>query len=198
MVYCVPMTQNDEWAENLASTVAEEVKRLRNAKTPKWSIRRLAEETEKIGYPIGASVLSNFEYGRRGSRLEVAELLVLAAALDVPPAQLLWPRYPDGLTEYLPDFNLLSHMAGMAFIGTLRIDIDPDAATVVAPHSNELVALVEERSNLTNALDGILKSNLPGGEVAKLLNQEVERITRRRNEINARIVELGGVVSGEG
>lgn len=90
-----------EWAEELVSNVAAEVKRIR--KREKISIRILSERTTELGYPIGESVLSNFEYGRRGAKLDVAELLVLAAALDVPPALLLFPRYPDGPAEYLPN-----------------------------------------------------------------------------------------------
>lgn len=194
MDYCVPMAQNDEWAEGLASTVAEEVKRLRNAKTPKWSIRRLAEETEKIGYPIGASVLSNFEYGRRGSRLEVVELLVLATALGVPPAQLLWPNYPDGLVHYLPERMISSCMAGHIFTGRLAMNYGEDVE--VSPYPTEIVALTEERDRALETFRGLIDSGAINTLGVEWFNVEVEKLTKRREELTQKIADLGGTISG--
>jgi hypothetical protein len=51
--------------------------------------------------PIPRSVLANFESGRRGT-VSVAELLVLAGALDCPPVELIVPLAPDGAVELLP------------------------------------------------------------------------------------------------
>lgn len=54
------------------------------------SAQDLADETERLGHPIGRSVLANLENGRRPT-LSVAELIVLAKALRVPPLLLLFP-----------------------------------------------------------------------------------------------------------
>ena len=185
------MAEKGQWADDLAATVAKEIARLRKAKTPKWSIQRLASETEKLGYPIGPSVLSNFEYGRRGSRLDVVELLVIAAALDVPPAHLLWPNYPDGPVEYLPNFPATAETAGLIFTGRLAADFTRDAAVPIGGRLPEVDELLEERLRLTDSLGAL---SLAGDMTA--LTKEIERITKRREEINNRLQQLGHVVTG--
>lgn len=185
------MTEKGQWADDVAAAVAKEIARLRKSKTPKWSIQRLASETEKLGYPIGQSVLSNFEYGRRGSRLDVVELLVIAAALDVPPAHLLWPNYPDGLVEYLPNFLATAEDAGLIFTGRLAADFTRDADVPVGGRLPEVDELLEERLRLT---DSIRALSLAGDMTA--LNEEIKRVTKRREEINKRLKQLGHVVMG--
>lgn len=188
--YCVPMTQNEEWALEMAHTVATEIKRLRNAKTPKWSLKRLSEETEKLGYPIGQSVLSNLEYGRRGARLDVAELLVIAAALEVPPARLLWPKYPDGWANYLPSRVETALRADWLFTG--RLVLNPDLDDPIFGKPEPLVALVEARERLYET-DEALKE-LDGKTDHSWLLEQAGEVARRANELNNEIRNSGGVV----
>ncbi len=47
-------------------------------------------------------MLAKLDSGHRGSMLTVPELLAVAAAVNMPPALLLFPGYPDGEIEYLP------------------------------------------------------------------------------------------------
>ena len=184
------MAQKEDWAETLAAAVAGEISRLRKAKKPKWSIKRLADETARLGYPIGQSVLSNIEYGRRGARLDVAELLVLAAALDVPPARLLWPNYPDGIVEYLPDWPATAEHAALIFTGRLRADFSPDSSVPIGGRLREVDELLEERLRLNDTLHAVLQA----GDITAV-TQEIERISRRRDEINQRLTELGFTVN---
>lgn len=190
--YCVAMTEKEDWAEAQAKVVAAEVARLRKAKRPKWSIKRLADETERLGYPIGQSVLSNFEYGRRGARLEVVELLVLAAALDVPPAQLLWPNYPDGIVEYLPNWPATAELAALIFTGQVRADFSTGADLPIGGQLREADALIEERRRLNETI-----RTFSHGVNTESLIQEVKRISERRAEINRRLAELGYEVTGD-
>ncbi len=75
--------------------VAENVKRVRRARG--WSAQRLAEECAALGAPdLSAAVIANIETGRRhpatGLRrrdISLDEWLVLAAALNVSPADLV-------------------------------------------------------------------------------------------------------------
>lgn len=53
--------------------------------------------------PIQRSVLANLESGRR-TTVTIAEVLVLAAALNVPPAILVFPVGQTETVEMLPDF----------------------------------------------------------------------------------------------
>jgi hypothetical protein len=64
---------------------------------------------------VGAQI-ANLESGRKRG-LDVAELLVLAAALDVPPVTLLFPGLPDADTEKLPGQTVSAVAAMLWFTG---------------------------------------------------------------------------------
>ncbi|MFD0393285.1 helix-turn-helix domain-containing protein [Streptomyces nogalater] len=71
------------WSERLALSVAQEVRRHRQRLGV--SAQQLSERCAELGMPIQRSVLANMESGRR-STVTVAEVLILAAALDVAGA----------------------------------------------------------------------------------------------------------------
>lgn len=81
--------EEPDWRSRLAKSVAEEVRRLRLESG--LSVQKVADLfEEEYGLPMKRSVLANFEGGRRPA-LSVAELVVLARILGVPPVQLLFP-----------------------------------------------------------------------------------------------------------
>lgn len=80
------------------------------------SAAKLADRTEEIGYGISRSVVADLETGRKKS-IDVPELLVLAAALGVSPAQLVFPELPRGKVEVLPGLDQESHDALRWFSG---------------------------------------------------------------------------------
>jgi transcriptional regulator with XRE-family HTH domain len=80
----------DEGAAYTAVVMAE-VKRLREARQPRWSAARLAKEMTAVGIPWTRDAVTNLETGRRKS-LHAHELLALAYVLDVAsPVDLLAP-----------------------------------------------------------------------------------------------------------
>lgn len=91
-------TQNAKWTEGLHRRIAKAIK---GARQGRLTGQQLADHTEQLGYPITRSQIANYESGRKQS-LDVAELLVLAAGLGVPPVALLFPNLPDGDVEVLP------------------------------------------------------------------------------------------------
>ncbi len=76
----------------------------------------LAERVTELGYPYSRSALVNLEYGRKSS-IDLGELLVLAAALEVPPMLLLYPDLADGPVEALPGVRTTSFRAALWFGG---------------------------------------------------------------------------------
>ena len=80
-----------QWAESLVRRVGLAVKKARGNKSAKW----LSDETAKLGHRVSPTVIAKLDSGHRGSVLSVAELLVLAAALNIPPGLLLIPGYPN-------------------------------------------------------------------------------------------------------
>jgi len=73
--------QIGEAGEHLAAAIATHRQRRG------WDQRHLAEQVTAAGRPMSASVLGKVESGTR--RVDVDDLVALAAALDVPPARLL-------------------------------------------------------------------------------------------------------------
>jgi hypothetical protein len=95
----VAKTQDElPWDEELVRRVGEAAKTARGGKSAAW----LSAETEKLGYKLSTSVIAKLDSGHRGSVLSVPELLILAAALDVPPLALLFPKLPDGPVKTIP------------------------------------------------------------------------------------------------
>lgn len=78
----------DGWSDRIAATVAEQVRRLRSERG--MSAQQLSDATAQLGHPVKRSIIADMESGRR-TVLPVADWLVLAAALDVPPVALMFP-----------------------------------------------------------------------------------------------------------
>jgi len=78
-------------------------RRLRGIRTKRgWTQKRLAEELDRIAFPMNRATIAKIESGKRP--MEVSELVALATALDVTPAALFLPLDPgsvaltDGVT----------------------------------------------------------------------------------------------------
>ena len=85
-------------------------------------MQKLADKTEELGMPIPRSVLANLESGRRDT-VSVAEVLVLAAALDVAPIELICPVGFDKQTEMLPG-RMMDPLSAMRwFTGEWKLDV---------------------------------------------------------------------------
>ncbi|WP_405548901.1 hypothetical protein OG215_15270 [Streptomyces globisporus] len=100
------MTQESSdagWPARLAQSVAAEVRRHRQAQ--RLSAQQLSDRCAELGMPIQRSVLANLESGRR-TTVTVAEVLVLAEALEVAPAALIFPVGYSQEVESLPSVEV--------------------------------------------------------------------------------------------
>jgi len=87
-----------DWGEEQAYRTALEVRRLRGKRTAQW----LAGRTEELGYPLTRAVISDIEVGRR-RYVTTSELIVMAAALNTSPVNLVYPGPYDAVVEVLPN-----------------------------------------------------------------------------------------------
>jgi transcriptional regulator with XRE-family HTH domain len=119
----------------MTQAVADAIRRYRKERHA--STQQLADMTDKLGLPIKRSVLANLENGRRGS-VSVAELLVLAAALDVAPIDLIFPVGFDKEMEILPG-RMMNPLSAMRwFAGEQKVDLYDDGGwTLRIPGSGE-------------------------------------------------------------
>lgn len=88
------------WQEDLAARVGRAVKRAR--KDLGWTAIELSRRCTDLGFPMSRVAISKIESNSRAGKLDLAELIVLAEALDVPPVALIYPYLPAGEVEVLP------------------------------------------------------------------------------------------------
>ncbi|MFE4336093.1 helix-turn-helix domain-containing protein [Streptomyces sp. NPDC056831] len=91
--------EQPDWSVSVSRTIAQEVRRHRLAQG--MSAQQLADACERLGAPMPRTVISNIENGRRGN-VTVAEVGILAAALEVAPVALLFPVGHAEEVEHLP------------------------------------------------------------------------------------------------
>lgn len=188
LIICVVMSQ---WDADLHARIAAAIKKHRGAgRSAQW----LADKTAELGYPISRAQIANYESGRK-KNLDIAELLILAAALDVPPMVLLYPDLPAGQVEIIPGRIGTSWVAYLWATG-----IGPSLTSpAAAPTAGErLIAAVRERSDLMAELAHLhVNAGLYGYDAALKASLESRRteVAARISRLNAEIHEAGGVIN---
>lgn len=89
----------------------------------------LADKCAELGHPLDRSVIAKLEKGHRNT-VTVADLLVLAKALGVPPALLVYPLGVEPIMETLPGerrptWDALRWFTGAAAFPTEKPDPEP-------------------------------------------------------------------------
>ncbi|GAA1410625.1 hypothetical protein GCM10009662_49660 [Catellatospora coxensis] len=92
-----------DWAARVTRVVASQIKywRLRRG----LSAKQLSDRTDDLGFRVPRTVIANLETGRRDA-VGVAEILILAAALDIPPTMLVTPIGLQEAMEVLPGIEV--------------------------------------------------------------------------------------------
>jgi transcriptional regulator with XRE-family HTH domain len=103
------------WELGLAGRVGSAIQVRR--KELDLTAQQLAERTKSLGYPISRVAISKIEGNKRAGKFDVAELLVLAQALELAPLQLLFPDELDDDIELLPGEGTLTSHAITWFTG---------------------------------------------------------------------------------
>lgn len=130
------------WTAALHRRIVTAVKEARRRRG--LSAHELSDKTRALGFPVSRSQIANYESGRRRS-LDVAELLVLACALDVPALSLLFPDDPDKMVEFVPGKTMTTSGAVAEFTG------DPNSH---GPHVRIRSMIEELESLITTASSG--------------------------------------------
>jgi transcriptional regulator with XRE-family HTH domain len=104
------------------------------------SAQDVSDACTRLGMPIGRSALANFENGRRNS-VDLAEVMVLAAALDMPPSALAFPYAHMSEVEALPGRTVPTATGLRWFIG--EGPLEPITPAPTSPTPIELLNLHE-------------------------------------------------------
>jgi transcriptional regulator with XRE-family HTH domain len=133
------------WETSLSKRVGKAIQARR--KTLGLTAQQLAELTKKFRYPITRVAISKIEGNSRAGKFDLAELLVLAAALEISPALLVFPGFPDGSVEVLPD-RTADNEAAVKWLGGRSGD-----GQIAADHDGTaLVEAVAKRRDLAGEL----------------------------------------------
>jgi len=183
---------NTPWARDTTRRVASELKKLRAEHTVQW----LSDRTAELGHRISRSRISDLERGDRGGQLGVAELIVLAKALRVPPLLLLYPAMSAGEVEVLAGHRTSSRQAAQWFSGRApyRATDDEGQALIDATGYEEgawLLHLADEEEQLIQLLEDIRVVRMETSELTKNMHEREAAAARLRN-VRRQIASLGG------
>ncbi len=124
---------------------------------------QLSARCEELGLPIHRTTLSKIEKGR--SSFDLAELIVLARALNVPPLQLIYPDLPDGIIEAWPSQNARAVDAAQWFSGE-RIQLN-DGRFIESTYA------------------GLEGETVPRLEVSRLISNAAQQLQRQYEKLEA-------------
>jgi transcriptional regulator with XRE-family HTH domain len=184
---------NDSWSDALHRRVAAAIKRVRAGRSAQW----LADETRRIGFPISRAAIANYESGRKRG-LDIAELLVLAAALNVPPLVLLFPELPDGLVEGLPGIRTTSWEAAAWFAGergSIFTDGPPESPEYGLIRAvRGLSAQFQSIADVHSWMGGWTKGEGP----LRPSDPDIRALKHRLEALREEVARLEGVIRGSG
>ncbi|RIT73425.1 helix-turn-helix domain-containing protein [Mycobacteroides abscessus] len=104
-----------DWQEERSKQFGRAVAERRNALG--LTAVQLSERTKTVGYPMTRSTIARIEGNHRAGKVDLAEIVTLAAALDTAPILLLFPDLVDGRVRPLPDRTVTSMDALSWFYG---------------------------------------------------------------------------------
>lgn len=176
-------TAVDDWSTGLALSIAAEVRRHRQEQG--LSAQQLSERCAQVGMPIQRSVLANLESGRR-STVTVAEVLVLAAALRVAPAQLIFPVGYQEKVEVVPGvedspYEAVQWLRGAKHLGRF--------GKFIATTSTPITAFDRHHKNVNSMYAAMARRDRYRRQYLEALERK-ERGRDRYIEVEAEIAEL--------
>ncbi len=184
----------------IGTRVAYYRKRATRPDGKKLTVQALADRCSALGLPLGRVTIAKLESGLRQG-ITPAEVLVLAAALDVAPTDLLLPIAGSATTEALPGLRVGTWEALQWFDGTLRLSRQSAAqgefTLTFARGTDETDAsLLRKHQGYVRAWDDPVRhpSFPPGGEL------DAETMDRQRASlrlIREPIEEVLGLIRAE-
>lgn len=105
-----------EWASERAALFGEAVGFWRNKMD--LTMVELSNRTKEIGYPITRATIAKIESNQRNAKVDLAEVVTLATALEVAPTDLIFFGYPSNKFRVVPRSIMSSQWAAEWFVGS--------------------------------------------------------------------------------
>lgn len=184
----------------------------------KLTASALSRRTAELGYPITRGAIARIESNSRLGKVDVAELFALAVALDIPPALLLFDRFPSAQpVEVLPGYQTpmgeamqwlcgKTHHPRRAVRETIEgagqvpswrltgspVDLLPNGGVQLIKSSSSLETAIEDRLFLVSLLDQARKGDGDVDTAQASLDLHDDRIEKLRRGIVEARIELWG------
>lgn len=164
----------------------------------KLTASELSRRTAELGYPISRGAIAKIESNSRSGKVDVAEVLVLAAALDIPPVLLLFPQFStDGGAMVLPGVMTSEDEAvrwmsgGVAFpqnyqLSSMRLEgqpTPPNEGVRLIDAVSFREQLLETRISLVHHLDKVRENAAEAATAERMLEKNTEQIEAIRKQI---------------
>ena len=202
--------ESTEWAERFTKSMGQAIDTARQGKSDQW----IADRTKELGHPLSRTAVSEYRRGIRKS-MPITDLMVLAAALEVPPVALLFPGLATKQVEALPGESLTSIEALQWFTGErdrrfeksdhplfstsiskFHIGDSPEFKLLKA--SREFIEEFHEVTGSFLALAPLLKASGQALDFEELRGKlDLNQTKRRLDELAERIRKLGGTAEVE-
>lgn len=195
------------WAAETVNRTAAEIRRRRQELG--LSAQALSERTTALGHTVSRATISDLELGRRGERLLVPDLIVLAAALQTSPGVLMFPDQPHGAVEVLPNVEGTSSSAARWLGDGLIFDLpggqyawpDDEDDFYDVMGSNELVSAGKRLEQLLEDVESARgfarRSGLVPDDMRGMWLDRYEANRVKALEWVAKVRELGGTLDEE-
>jgi transcriptional regulator with XRE-family HTH domain len=173
-----------------------------------FTAAELSRRTAELGYPVSRGAIAKIESNLRSGKIDVAEVLVLAAALDVPPVLLLFPQVAtDGGAVILPNFmtkedEAVRWMAGQVSfpehydLGSMRLEGQPNPPN----HGVKLLAamslleqVLESRMSLVDYWHQVREDAAEAKTAQRMLAKNNEQLEAVRKQIRDAREALWGI-----
>ncbi|WP_041299825.1 MULTISPECIES: helix-turn-helix domain-containing protein [Mycobacterium ulcerans group] len=168
----------------------------------------LSRKTAELGFPITRGTIAKIESNLRSGKIDVAEVLVLAAALDVPPLLLLFPQVAsDSGSSVLPnvfttDGESIRWVSGETSnprvydMNAGRLDGEPslpnDRVELIA-NITLLHQALDTRSSLVHHLRTVERDPTEMHTAQQMLDRNADQIATIRNRIRTAQESLWGM-----
>lgn len=130
---------------------------------------------------------------RKKKSLDIAELVAIAAALEVPPIALLYPGLPDADVEVLPGQHVSSIVAVLRFSGELDRDPSTDLGRLAMLSRKRFQHQIDHQAALAllERLADEHPEEFSAGRVLSVADKldDVKEINRQIREIPGSVVE---------
>lgn len=195
------------WASELAEAFGKAVRVYRE--NLNLSAVQLSNRTREQGYPITRATIAKIESNSRSSKIDVAEILTLAAALEVSPRDLMFSGYPKREFRAIPRVKMTVEAAEEWFCNSFGYNEYDGLHQPKLTQTKVMETAIEDFNRAKNAMltrysfEKFPRSNswqitapsfTSANELAPWIKTDLEMEYEQLKSLQEKVIRLGGFV----